>query len=205
MSAVLSQPVLVINKNYRAVNFASVKRAFCLLANGVAEVIDVEDGKYYNYDFESWQELSEFESEFEDNRYDWVNCVDYKIPIPKIVRLLAFGEFKRPKVKFNRRNIYARDKNTCQYCGKRFSTKDLNLDHVLPRSLGGQSCWTNIVCSCIKCNTKKANRTPEQAGMKLIRPPKALDRPIFMVKEKYHHDSWKHFVDEAYWNVTLRD
>ena len=78
----------------------------------------------------------------------------------------------KKEVKFTRHNIFERDHNTCQYCGKVFDRKDLNLDHVIPRDRGGPTTWENIVCSCIKCNTQKANRTPQEAGMHLIRKPK---------------------------------
>ena len=78
----------------------------------------------------------------------------------------------KKEVKFTRHNIFERDKNTCQYCGRVFDRKDLNLDHVIPRDRGGPTTWENIVCSCIECNTQKANRTPQEAGMHLIRKPK---------------------------------
>jgi len=93
----------------------------------------------------------------------------------------------------------------CQYCGKTFDRNDLNLDHVIPRDRGGPTTWENIVCSCIECNTLKANRTPQEAGMHLIRKPKRPKwRPFVQINFSLHqHDSWKHFVDLAYWNVEL--
>src|SRR5438046_438837 len=95
--------------------------------------------------------------------------------------------------------------NTCQYCGDVFERNDLNLDHVIPRDRGGPTTWENIVCSCISCNTKKANRTPQEAGMRLIRKPKRPKwRPFVQINLGLHyHDSWKHFLDLAYWNVEL--
>ena len=109
-------------------------------------------------------------------------------------------------VKFNRRNIYARDENRCQYCGRRFSTSELTLDHVVPRTLGGGATWTNLVCCCVKCNSRKGGRTPVEAGMRLTRKPfKPRRSPIIRLtirNEKYR--SWRHFVDEAYWDVELK-
>ena len=109
------------------------------------------------------------------------------------------------EVKFTRHNIFERDQNTCQYCGRAFDRTDLNLDHVIPRDRGGPTTWENIVCSCVECNTRKANSTPQEAGMSLIRKPKRPKwRPFVQINFTLHrHDSWKHFIDLAYWNVEL--
>jgi 5-methylcytosine-specific restriction endonuclease McrA len=111
----------------------------------------------------------------------------------------------KKEVKFTRHNVFERDRNMCQYCGREFDRKDLNLDHVLPRDRGGQTTWENIVCSCIPCNTRKGNRLPHEAGMQLIRKPKRPKwRPFVNVSfSRRQHDSWKHFLDVAYWNVEL--
>jgi 5-methylcytosine-specific restriction endonuclease McrA len=109
-------------------------------------------------------------------------------------------------VKLNRRNLYARDHNRCQYCGKRYPTSELSLDHVTPRSQGGGNTWENIVCACVKCNTKKGGRTPAQAHMKLIVQPRRPRRsPVLTVKmSDSRYASWKQFLDFAYWNVELK-
>ena len=113
----------------------------------------------------------------------------------------------RQDVKFTRHNIFERDKNMCQYCGKHFERKDLNLDHVFPRDRGGQMTWENIVCSCISCNTRKGNRTPVEARMHLIRKPKKPKwRPFVQINFAAAADSsWRHFLDLAYWNVEIGD
>ena len=86
-------------------------------------------------------------------------------------------------MKFNRRNIFARDNNQCQYCGQKFPTSELSLDHVIPRSQGGQSTWENIVCACVECNVRKGGRTPKQAHMTLIRKPEKPKRsPMLNLK-----------------------
>jgi Restriction endonuclease len=119
--------------------------------------------------------------------------------------LMVYDHLPKKEVKFTRHNIFERDKNTCQYCGHSFERKDLNLDHVIPRDRGGPTTWENIVCSCIECNTRKANRTPQEAVMHLIRKPKRPKwRPFVQINfSLHHHDSWKHFIDLAYWNVEL--
>jgi 5-methylcytosine-specific restriction endonuclease McrA len=109
-------------------------------------------------------------------------------------------------VKFNRRNIFARDSNRCQYCGKRSGTSELSLDHVLPRSQGGPTTWENIVTCCIACNVKKGGRTPDQAHMPLQRKPvKPRRSPAVNLRlGDKRYASWKQFLNEAYWTVELK-
>lgn len=203
----LDSNVLVLNKHYAAIHVISVRRAFTLLYGRLAEVITVEKDEYLSYDFESWRELSELRMQYERDRHDWVHCIKFDIAVPRILRLLAYDRLPRQGVKFNRRNIYARDRNRCQYCGRRFATTELSLDHVIPRSQGGQANWENIVCCCVACNVRKGGRTPTQARMKLIvEPVKPRRSPIIQLRltsEKYA--SWKQFLDTAYWNVELKD
>lgn len=202
----LDAKVLVLNRMYMAIRVVSAKRAFTLLAKELAEIIHVEDGKYINYDFSSWAELAAYQAEFERERHDWVRCVRFDIAVPRIIRLLGYDRLPAQGVKLNRRNLFARDRNQCQYCGKHFPTADLSIDHVVPRMQDGGDTWENLVCACIWCNARKGGRTPEQAGMKLIRPAKKPKRnPLIALRlgsEKYQ--SWKAFLDEAYWSVELR-
>jgi 5-methylcytosine-specific restriction endonuclease McrA len=202
----LNASVLVLNKLYMPIHIVTARRAFTLLCREVAEVLAVEEDRFETYDFESWCELSALRDEFpDDDHHDYVRTVNFEIRVPKIVRLLVYDRLPERAVKFNRRNIYARDENRCQYCGKRFPTSELSLDHVVPRSRGGGSTWHNLVCCCVACNTRKGGRLPEEAGLKLIRPPfKPRRSPLIRIRvrnEKYK--SWRHFVDEAYWSVEL--
>jgi len=201
----LESNVLVLNRHYMAVRVVGARRAFSLLFRELAEVVSYEEGTYANYDFQSWCEVSQFKRQFEPDGYDWVATLNFHIAVPKIIRLLFYDRLPRSDVKFNRRNIFARDENRCQYCGKKFSTKELSLDHVIPRSLGGKSIWENVVCACVRCNVKKGGRTPDQAHMTLIRRPvKPRRNPLIHVHlghQRYH--SWKQFLDNAYWSVEL--
>ncbi len=203
----LDASVLVLNKHYAAVRVATVRRAFGMLYRDLAEVVSVEDNQYLSYDFESWREVSEFRAKYQRDRHEWVRCVRFELAVPRIIRLLCYDRLPRQNVKFNRRNIYARDRSRCQYCGDRFPTSELSLDHVLPKSLGGATTWTNIVCCCVSCNVRKGGRTPELAGMRLVdEPAKPKRSPVVQLRltsEKYA--SWKQFLDAAYWNVELRD
>ena len=198
--------VLVLNKHYMAIRIVGARRAFSLLFRELAEVVSLEQGRYSNYDVQSWCEVSEFRRHFEPDGHDWVSTVNFYIAVPRIIRLLFYDRLPRNEVKFNRRNIFARDRNRCQYCGKRHATSELSLDHIIPRSMGGESVWENIVCACAKCNIKKGGRTPRQAGMKLIQKPvKPKHNPLVHIHlghRRYH--SWKQFLDHAYWSVELK-
>ncbi|MEC7695857.1 MAG: HNH endonuclease [Planctomycetota bacterium] len=199
--------VLVLNRLYMAVHVVNVKRAIALLFRELAEVIDIEAGRYVNYDFLSWREISQLKLEFEqrDPQSDWLQSVHFAVEIPRVIRLLTYDKVPRRGMRFNRRNVFARDGNRCQYCGKRFATSELSLDHVRPRSQGGEMGWENIVCCCVGCNSRKGGRTPEQAGMRLVRQPKRpRQHPLLRGKLKNpKYESWKAFLSEAYWNVDL--
>jgi len=212
MSSGLDSSVLVLNRNYTAVHVVGARRAFRLLCKDHAEVVDLSrDGavqaeQWNTYDFETWIELSQARHLFPEDG-DWVRTVNKSIRVPRIIRLLIFDRMPRKAVKFNRRNIFARDDNRCQYCGRRFPTTELSLDHVVPRSRGGSADWTNIVCACTRCNARKGGRLPSEAGMKLIqRPERPKSSPVLQLKTaQAKYRSWKHFVDEAYWSVQLKD
>ncbi len=198
--------VLVLNRSYMALRVVNVKRAFSLLFRELAEVVHVDQGRYVSYDFSEWCELSELAREFEPDAHDWIRTVRFDIAIPRIIRLAVYDKLPRQAVKFNRRNIYARDQNQCQYCGRSFSTSELSLDHVVPRSQGGKASWDNIVCACLDCNIKKGGRTPAQAHLKLIRrPTKPRRNPVLTIKlADGRYASWKAFLDNAYWSVELK-
>lgn len=205
-SSSLGCNVLVLNRHYLAVRVVGVKRAFSLLFRDLAEVVHVENGQYISYDYSEWCELSELAREFEPHAHDWIRTVRFDIAVPRIIRLAVYDRLPQQTVKFNRRNIYARDGNRCQYCGKKYSTTELSLDHVVPRSLGGKTSWENIVCACLKCNIRKGGRTPEQAGMHLVIVPKKPKRnPVLSIKlADNRYASWKAFLDNAYWSVELK-
>ena len=200
METLLNGNVLVLNRLWQAVNICSVRRALTLLFEGHAEVVCAENGAFNTFDFSEWRNFSERFPHEEES----IHTIRFRIRIPKVVLLLFFDRLPHKEVKFTRHNIFERDGNTCQYCGKVFERRDLNIDHVIPRDRGGTTVWENVVCSCIPCNTHKTNRTPGEAGMKLIRKPKRPKwRPFVQVTIPKADDSWKHFLDIAYWNVEL--
>jgi 5-methylcytosine-specific restriction endonuclease McrA len=203
----LEASVLVLNKMFLAVHVISVRRAFCLLCKDLAEVVSYEDGQYQTYDFSTWLEVSEYRrTHFRQEDDDWVVTPTTEIQAPRVIRLMSYEKVPKQTVKFNRRNIFARDGNQCQYCGKKFPTSELSLDHVIPRSQGGPNTWENIVCACVDCNVRKGGRTPKQAHLTLIRKPEKPKRsPVLNLKltqRKYR--SWQSFLDSAYWSVELK-
>ncbi|MBN1490820.1 MAG: HNH endonuclease [Phycisphaerae bacterium] len=202
----LACSVLVLNRHYMAIRVVNVKRAFSMLVRQLAEVVHIEDGQYLSYDFDSWLEVSEFKHQFEPDQHDWIRTVRFSVAVPRIIRLRVYDRLPRQDVKFNRRNIYARDGNRCQYCGKKYPTNELSIDHIVPRSQGGPLTWENVVCACLSCNVKKGGRTPSEAHMKLIGvPTKPRRSPVLSLKlgsSKYR--CWQQFLDHAYWSVELR-
>ena len=202
MMAFLDQRVLVLNRLWQAVNVCSVRRALGLLFEGHAQVVlGDQDGEFQTYGFKEWQDLSCLAPQ-----EPCIRTVSFRVRVPRVILLLFFDRLPRREVKFTRHNIFERDKNTCQYCGRVCDRRELNLDHVLPRDRGGPTSWENIVCSCVDCNTLKANRTPHEAGMRLIRKPKRPKwRPFAQINVGLEYDeSWRHFIDVAYWNVELQ-
>ena len=203
----LDASVLVLNKLFMAIHIISVRRAFSLLCKDLAEVVSQEDGRFATYDFDTWREVSEYRARyFREEDDDWVRTVSSEIQVPRVIRLLGYDKLPKQTVKFNRRNIFARDNNQCQYCGRKFPTSELSLDHVIPRSKGGQSSWENIVCACVSCNVRKGGRTPKEAHLSLIRRPEKPKRsPMLNLKLTHRkYQSWKTFLDNAYWSVELK-
>lgn len=198
--------VLILNRNYMAIRVTNAKRAFSLLYRDLAEVVHVEDGQYLSYDFAGWREVSALKQRFEPDQHDWVRTIRFSLAVPRIIRLTLYDRLPAKGVRLNRRNIFARDENHCQYCGQRFATSELSLDHVVPRSQNGKTTWENIVCCCLKCNVKKGGRTPEQAGLTLItKPVKPRRSPVLSIQlSKTRYRSWKQFLDHAYWHVELK-
>lgn len=204
----LEASVLVLNKMFMAVHVISVRRAFCLLFKDLAEVVSQEDGQFATYDFATWREVSEYRARHfqRTDDDDWIRTTTFEIQAPRVIRLLDYDRLPKQTVKFNRRNIFARDGNQCQFCGKRFPTSELSLDHVIPRSQGGQTTWENIVCACVDCNVRKGGRTPKQAHMTLIRKPEKPKRsPALNQKlSQKKYQAWQTFLETAYWNVELK-
>jgi 5-methylcytosine-specific restriction endonuclease McrA len=206
-TAALRSSVLVLNRSFIPVHLTSARRAFGMLFGAIAEVVLIEDGRLELYNFRSWQEISELkrESGLSDDDADWVSTVSFDLQVPRVIRLLFYNRYPKHRVSLNRRNLFARDENHCQYCGRRFPSPELSIDHVIPLSRGGNTTWANVVCACTECNKRKGGRTPSEAGMGLVRRPfEPRFNPMIRLqlrRRKYY--SWRQFLDEAYWSVAL--
>ncbi len=203
MTSALSHDVLVLNKNWAALRVVTAAEALADLFVGRVEAVDTD---YQAYNFASWHELSEYMYEFEPDGRGFVKTVASAVLVPHVVRLLRFDRVKRRSVRLSRKNVYLRDNFTCQYTGKKLPSSRLNLDHVIPTSRGGKTTWENLVCCSIEVNERKGGRTPKEAGLKLVRQPKRPDPAALLFQtHRFRHDSWRHFVDAAYWNTELHD
>lgn len=205
-SSALACSVLVLNRLYMAVHVVNVRRAFGLLCCEMAEVVHLEDGKFGAYSFDSWREMSELRAEEKQPEDDWIRSVNFEIQVPRVVRLLRYDRLPKQKLHLNRRNVLARDGHVCQYCGRRFATQLLSIDHVVPRSRGGETTWENVVCACLTCNVKKGGRTPKEAHMKLIhRPVRPKRNPLLLLKlNNPKYASWRTWLAGAYWELGGR-
>jgi len=198
ISPAMQSHVLALNRVYLAMHVVPARRAFCMLWKGMAEVVNVEGGSYISYDFESWREISQMKVDLDErgDHDDWILAVNFLIQVPRVIRLLHYDRLPRHVVKFNRRNIFLRDENRCQYCSRQFGAHRLSLDHVVPSSRGGKTTWENIVCACRRCNVRKGGRTPQEAGMRLHRRPFRPKRsPVLAHQVKIQkYAAWKTFI-----------
>ncbi len=203
MDLALNQPVLVLNRLWQAVNVIGARRAFGLLARGHAQVVHQTEDDFRTFSMMDWIDFSHHNPPISE--VETVRTINRTIRLPRVILLTFFDKLPCKELKLTRNNVFERDKNHCQYCGRTFVREELNLDHVIPRDRGGKTTWENIVCSCIKCNTRKANRLPHEAHMRLIRKPvRPKWRPVIsLVLGSQGHEMWKDFLDLAYWNVEL--
>ena len=191
---------LVLNRNFYAVHIADWRKAVSMVYQGHAEVVDDE---LATYDFDSWTELSKMMAE---HPAGFVHTTSLRIAVPEVIRLTRYDRLPRLEVTFTRHNIYEHYRYRCCYCGRRFATRELNLDHVVPRSRGGMSDWDNIVTACLPCNTRKANRLPEEAGMRpLVKPskPKWGGTRQLVTCRIPMRESWQKLIDRVYWEGEL--
>jgi|APSaa5957512622_1039677.scaffolds.fasta_scaffold01081_8 5-methylcytosine-specific restriction endonuclease McrA len=193
---------LVLNSVYMPIDRATCIEAIGDLLTGRAEVVKVYDDQLVNLG----QSDIELPRTFEPLRTE----EDGVWKVPSVIRFVTDAVFYRGKIKFNRHNVWLRDGGRCQYCPAKLRMDEFTYDHVIPKSDGGQTRWKNIVVACVPCNHRKANRTPEQAGMHLRHKPfvpKSLPgkrkSPILSWKEGMP-DSWKSFMESMhYWHGKL--
>jgi len=192
----LNNPVLVLNRHWQPVHICTARRAFSLVCLGHAQVVHLDaEASFSTHDLQSW-----ITSSRNDPTVEPVRTVNASFGVPQIIVLSLFDRLPKKEIKFTRQNVFERDSHVCQYCQKRFDARDLNLDHVIPRDKGGKSSWENIVTSCVRCNTRKANKLPTEANMFPMKEPRApVWRPFMCLAERSTrrraYPSWRYFLD----------
>ena len=164
----VNSAVLVLNQNYEPLNVYNARRAFVLVDRGKAEVLEHGEGG--------------------------IRTVRYLFHLPSVIRMIYLIKRPRPTMRLSRREVFNRDRYTCQYCGRQ--TRELTLDHVIPRHRGGRHDWENLASACKVCNHRKAGRTPSEARMRLLREPFAPKMSSYYVVYRYLDDQegWRKFI-----------
>jgi hypothetical protein len=213
--SILNMPTLVLNKGWQGIDATTVVGAFGKLFADRANAICHKT--YTPYAIGSWLKLDVEQGDL------YVKTTTSRVRAPEIIVSLEYNQFPKRTVAYNRKNLWRRDQFKCQYCGKEPTYDELTVDHIIPRARGGMSCFANCVLCCVVCNVKKANRTPEEAEMYLLkqgtggiwrptpghRPKAPTWSPKYATGKKVIPKSWSAFLkdkrDELYWNVELED
>lgn len=201
---VLNRQVLLLNAAFQVVMVIRAQRALTMLAKGTAKAVDHTDP--HSYETFTWSDWTAMRPQKDD---DVVRSASGEFVVPRVIQALQYKKQPKRGVTCSRLNIHKRDAYRCQYCGKKAGThgltmKDMTLDHVVPRSQGGEFNFENIVCSCYDCNQKKAGRTPRQAGMTLLRKPERPQwRPLY-ADQPIRYKSWEKFIEDIYWTVPMQ-
>lgn len=163
--------VLVLNSTYEPINVCTVRRAVVLVLKGLART--------------------------EERSHHFLHSARVAIPAPSVIRLVEYIHIPFERKSLSRKNILLRDHNTCQYCGQVFSPTELTLDHVIPKSRGGGSNWDNLVACCKRCNNRKGNALPEEAGMRLVKRPQAFSLHVNRQIMRYlgrSDEAWRKYL-----------
>ena len=163
-------PVLVLNQSYEPLTICRARRAIVLIYQGKAEMTE--------------------------NGVGFIHSTTDTFPLPSVIRLAYMIKRPHRERKLTRFEIFNRDRYTCQYCGR--ETRQLTLDHVIPRYRGGQHSWDNVVSACMLCNRRKAGRTPHEAKMKLIRQPSRPKDGAFFIPHYYWQtkEEWRKYLPQ---------
>lgn len=167
----MNRQVLVLNASYEPIHVCGVERAIILIFKGMARS----------------EEITPYV----------MRSPSTEIPVPAVIRLVHYVSIPYRKKVYSKKHIYLRDNYTCQYCGKLGVASELTLDHILPQSRGGRSAWENLVTSCKKCNTKKGNQTPREAGLVLLKKPKPLSSHFYLQLVRYkarENEYWRKYL-----------
>ena len=194
MSDVLNKTtVLVLNRNWQAIDVKTPADAFCMMAAGTATALDFGNGQEMQpTKCEEWFSLPVRDSD------NYVGTVHGPVRVPTVIVLARYDKVPKHRPKLSGRGIWERDGGVCQYTGRKLSRDEGNIDHVVPRSRGGKTSWENCVLADKKVNSRKANRTPEEVGLKLIKkpnPPRDLPASYY-IRNTYGVPDWNLFLGE---------
>ncbi len=167
LESILKNYVLVLNQNYEPISVCDVKRAVVLTYLGKAEIIEKDSSS--------------------------VRSISLSIPLPLVVRILVYISVPGKRIILSRKNIIKRDRNKCQYCGVKDTA--MTVDHIIPKNMGGEDTWENLICACVNCNNKKGNRTLEQANFILLNKPKKPNHITFIRNfVGIRNEKWKPYL-----------
>ena len=198
---VLDRPALVLNRHWVAIQTTTVKEAIGLVAKGAARIIEPES--FVAHDLETWNDVSRAKARFGG---DVIRSARLELAPPEVILLTEYEGMGERAVVFSRRNLFKRDRFTCQYCGAQPGPEELTIDHVVPRSRGGVSSWENCVLACVACNARKADRSPAQAGLALRGTPRKPSwRSQARIEPRIRREGWEQFLSRAYWEVELEE
>jgi hypothetical protein len=214
-----SRKCLVLNRNWCAIGVVGLPRAMALLFSSYEDgepkariITPPPKGLYEIWDWSDWSELRPEAGE------DGIVASKAIYKVPEVLLLSKYEYIPEQKINFCRRALWRRDDFRCQYCGIKPPEDECTLDHILPKSLGGGTSWSNCVLACYQCNSQKADRKPEDAfkpkdkekarrwrgpsPMRLLKPPGKPDYSVIKDRTRIL-DTWRHWVDKAYWEITL--
>ena len=192
-----SSKVLVLNRSWIAVGITTLESAITKVCSFYkdgtpkAKIIDCVDD-FQSFNWSDWSKIRP------DENKNFIQTVNHTFKIPEIIQFTKYDKIPSRKVHYNRRTIFLRDNNQCQYCA---SKTDLTLDHLIPKCQGGLTTWENVVAACVKCNLKKAGRTPKEAKMSLLKKP--IKPKLNPLSSAVRVKSWEHFLGEMYYVVEL--
>ena len=199
--SVLEIPTLVLNRGWTPIHTLPARVAIGLVARDVACIIDPVTYEVHN--LQSWHDVSTARNLAEEQS---IRSSSLCLAPLEVIVLTTYSGVGDRNVTFSRLNLYRRDRNTCQYCGVRPGTRELTIDHIVPRSRGGTLTWQNCVLACVNCNKRKGSQTLHEARMRLRREPIQPDwRMIRRIPPRPSWSSWERFLSDAYWQREMTD
>ena len=207
---VINSPTLVLNKSLDAICVEPFKNTLNKVFSSRAKYVDNETFQHLSW--KEWFDLFSIPVDDDgDYGYEWINVNRFKVRLPRIIVLLEYNKIPHTRVRLTRRNLLIRDKFTCQYSGKKVTSRTGTIDHIVPKCRGGKTEWHNVVISTFEVNVKKGGRTPKEAGIKLLKTPREPRwSPLYSYAEMQRPKEWKNFVrtdqwnEIGYWDVELQ-